>query len=124
MPPPDDSVRARLEDIEDCCSAIVGYVGGLTFAEFAADRRTRAAVERELITIGEAVGHVLRARRDLEQMIPDARSIVDLRNVLVHGYRRLDQTTIWALALTEVPELLTRVRHLLRRLDPETRNPA
>jgi uncharacterized protein with HEPN domain len=33
--------------------------------------------------------------------------------VLVHGYRRLDPRTIWTIALTEVPVLLTEVRHLL-----------
>ena len=78
--PLDEEVASRLDDIVDACSAIAEYVQAIDFDRFAATRLTRAAVERELITIGEAVGAILRLDPSLESQITDARGIVDLRN--------------------------------------------
>ena len=113
--PLDDEVASRLKDIAECCTAIAEYVQDTDFERFAAVRMMRAAVERELITIGEAVGAILRIDATVESYVSDPRGIVDLRNLLVHGYRRLDPRTIWTLAQTEVPVLLDEVRRLQSR---------
>jgi len=109
----DGEVGARLTDVVESCDAITEYVRNTTFEQFAATRMMRAAVERELITIGEAIGAILKIDDSLETDVSDPRGIIDLRNVLVHGYRRLDPRTIWTIALTEVPVLLAEVRRLL-----------
>ena len=56
MPPRD--WRIRVEDIIEAASAIAGYVQGLTYEEFAEDRKTVDAVVRNLEVIGEAARHV------------------------------------------------------------------
>jgi uncharacterized protein with HEPN domain len=109
----DPEVASRLKDIDDCCIAIQEHLVDITFEHFVSNRTIRSAVERELITIGEAVRALLRAMPEFESHVTDPRGIVDLRNVLVHGYRRLDPRTIWTLAQTEVPALEDEVRTLL-----------
>ncbi|HEX8409579.1 MAG TPA: HepT-like ribonuclease domain-containing protein [Thermoanaerobaculia bacterium] len=54
----DGEVGARLTDVAESCDAIAAYVRDTTFEHFAATRMMRAAVERELITIGEAIGAI------------------------------------------------------------------
>jgi hypothetical protein len=44
----------RLNDILEAIGRIEGYVAGMTFEQFAADRKTLDAVERNFIAIGEA----------------------------------------------------------------------
>jgi uncharacterized protein with HEPN domain len=106
-------VASRLKDVEDCCAAIREHLGSIAFNRFVQDRTIRSAVERELITIGEAMRGLLQRMPAIESHVTDSRGIVDLRNVLVHGYRRLDPRTIWTLAQTEVPILEAEVRKLL-----------
>ncbi|GEM_PF-1512634 len=48
----------RLRDILDSIGAIEEYVSGMTYEQFAQDRRTVDAVIRNLGIIGEAANHV------------------------------------------------------------------
>jgi uncharacterized protein with HEPN domain len=110
---PDPEVASRLRDVEDCCTAIAEHLGNVTFEQFVRNRTIRSAVERELITIGEAMRALLQTTLVIEAQVTDPRGIVDLRNVLVHGYRRLDPRIIWTLAQTEVPVLAAEVGKLI-----------
>ena len=109
----DPEVRSRFYDIADCCEWIAKHLAGVVFDDFFASRLIRSAVERELITIGEAVRIILQIDEALESHVTDARGIVDLRNLLVHGYRRLDPRTLWTIATIEVPVLLSETQILL-----------
>ncbi len=44
----------RINDILAAISAVAGYVGGMTYEDFTADRKTVDAVVRNLIIVGEA----------------------------------------------------------------------
>lgn len=48
--------RTRLEDMIQAAELAVGYVQGLTYEQFAADRRTVDAVNYAVVVIGEAAG--------------------------------------------------------------------
>lgn len=50
------------------------------------------AVERNLITIGEAINSLLKLKPDIE--ISNARRIVDARNKLTHGYHAIDNVMV------------------------------
>ena len=54
----------------------------------------RAAVERHLITIGEALHKAVGLDDSLENRIPHLHAIVGLRNRLVHGYFAIDWSRI------------------------------
>jgi len=53
--------RAFLFDIQRACQLLREFTAGMTFQDYAEDRKTRSAVERQLEIVGEAVGQMLRS---------------------------------------------------------------
>lgn len=80
--------------------------GALDRTRFEADALTRDAVLHRIETLAVATGHLsaeLRARHpDIEW-----RKIVDFRNVLAHGYVRLDLDPVWRSIMQDLPALKT-----------------
>jgi uncharacterized protein with HEPN domain len=75
----------RVRDILDTIGRIDAYVGDMTFEQFAADRRTLDAIERNFISIGEA------ARAIPEDIIQQFHELPwgdmrAMRNFVVHVY--------------------------------------
>jgi uncharacterized protein with HEPN domain len=73
----------------------------------------KSAVERQFITIGEALSKVLKRSPDLNEQISDARKIIDFRNVLTHGYTNISDAVVWDILQTNLPKLIQEVDHLL-----------
>lgn len=104
----DDSVY--LDYIEESIELVEQYLragsGALDRARFEADVLTRDAVLHRIETLAEATSHLsveLRARHpDIE-----GRKIVDFRNVLAHGYVRLDLDLVWRSIMQDLPALKT-----------------
>lgn len=70
------------------------------------------AVERKLITIGEATNQLLKNNFDFK--ITDARRIVNTRNKLTHGYDDIDSQLIWNLNQIHLPILKNEIVELLK----------
>ena len=64
------SVRDRLLHIARSLAAIEGYWDGKTFLEFEANEPLRAATERHLLIISEAVRHIPQSDKDTHPQIP------------------------------------------------------
>ncbi len=79
------SVRDRLLHIARSIAAIEGYWGGKTFQDFGASEPLRAATERHLLIISEAIRHVPKCDKDNHPQIP-WRDIAGIGNILRHGY--------------------------------------
>ena len=47
--------------------------------------------------------------------IKTARRIVDLRNLVIHGYDKVDNVIIWGIISRDLPELRTEIEKLLDR---------
>ena len=77
------------------------------------DRIVRAAVERHLITLGEALHKAAGLEDALEDRIPHLHAIVGLRNRLVHGYFAIDWSRVVATVETEMDELAQTLRSLV-----------
>ncbi len=112
MPP---RPKALLEDIRDACDAIEAYVSGLTVGEYARDRLVRDAVERRFMIMGEAANQLLQADPDKAASLSDCRKLIDFRNVLVHGYSHVDDTTVWEIIQTRLSKLREEVVELLNQ---------
>jgi uncharacterized protein with HEPN domain len=63
--------------------------------------------------IGEALNQVLRLEPDLENLIPDARQIIDFRNILVHGYYAIEHETVWGILQKDLPVLSRQIKKKL-----------
>lgn len=72
------------------------------FTIYCADRKTKSAVERQLVIIGEAIGNLKKAGvADLQS----AQQIISFRNRLVHAYDSIDDAIVWAIVKKHLPLL-------------------
>ena len=84
-----------LYDIEAAIPAIEAFTAGRSFTDYEQDLMLRSAVERQFGIIGEALAQVRRRDPDLAAGIRDNQAIIDFRNVLIHEYQRVRDTTVW-----------------------------
>jgi uncharacterized protein with HEPN domain len=110
-------VRAYVLDIIEACDAIALDVHDLPLDAYRTSRQVRSAVEREFITIGEAVAVLRRSALDVFERIDHAQQIVDFRNQLTHGYMTVNDTIVWGIAVRDAPLLRRECADLLVQLD-------
>ncbi len=103
MPRRDPS--AYVWDTRDACQAITEFLSGITREQYLTDRKTRAAVERNLITIGEAMNRLSALDPELAAELGDVGQIVAFRNTLVHGYFKIDHDKVWTVLQEHLPPL-------------------
>jgi uncharacterized protein with HEPN domain len=106
-------VHAFLHDIADSGGAIAEHVVGMTFEQYLDDRKTRGAVEREFIIIGEALRELLRIEPSLSKQIPESGQIIGFRNSLAHKYRHIDHQKVWVIIHSFLPPLVKTARTVL-----------
>jgi uncharacterized protein with HEPN domain len=88
------------------------YVRGMTFQEFAADKKTLRAAAYEIGIIGEAARHVPpEARRRCPDIPWD--KMQGIRNVVVHEYFRLDVAILWQTITQSLPPLIPHLPRIL-----------
>ena len=88
-----------------------------TFAGIVADWQKRAAFERVMEVLGEAVK---RLPPELTAQYPavDWRGIAGMRDRVSHGYDGIDYGLLWQAVETRVPGLLSTVEQMLSELAP------
>jgi uncharacterized protein with HEPN domain len=111
MPP---EVLKFLHDIDHACRLIQQFTAGKTIDDFRADPQLRSAVERQFITIGEALQQAIRLAPELSSEIPESRRIINFRNVMVHGYAQILPDTVWGVVEKDLPVLADAVEQLLK----------
>lgn len=105
-----------LFDIQEACDALVEHITSTpTLPAYLASRTVRAAVERELIVIGEAVNRIRRGPTGIE--LTDAQRIVQFRNHIVHGYDSIQHASVWLVIQQHIPILRAEVTRLLNATD-------
>ena len=105
-------VKKLLQDIITCLENIENYIGeNKVFTEYSDNFLLQDAVERNLITIGEAMNLLL--KKEPEIPISNARRIVDTRNRLTHGYDEIEVTQIWNIIINHLPLLKIEAEKLL-----------
>ena len=112
-------IRAYLADALEACDAISRAVEELDFQAYQDTRLIRSSVEREFITIGEALLALHRLSAQTFASITQSRRIVDFRNQLTHQYSTVDDAIVWAIIEHDVPVLCRECFELLHRLDSE-----
>lgn len=97
--------RFRVRDILAAAAAVAAYTKGMTFQEFGADRRTRDAVVRNLMTMGESVRWIPDVILDQHHEVP-WRTLRGMRNVVVHEYFGIDDAILWQTVVGDLPPLV------------------
>lgn len=75
------------------------------------------ATEKLFINLGEAAQRVPEAERAAIGGVP-WRQIIGLRNILAHGYERIDQETLYRTAFVDLPAVETALAAALAERDP------
>ena len=109
---PEERDVAYLWDMREAARTARDLVAGMELERFLADRRTQLAVERTLELVGEAARRVSTSLRDAHPELP-WRTLVGLRNVLVHDYGEIDEARVFAVAVQDIPALLILLEPLL-----------
>jgi len=104
--------RFRVRDILAAVNAIAEYTAGMTFEEFVADRRTRDAVVRNLMTMGESVRWIPDVIMSEHPALP-WRTMRGVRNVVVHEYFGIDDAILWQTVQGDLPPLVTLLEDVL-----------
>ena len=104
--------RKLLLDMSDAAEKIAAFTIARTEADYLADEQLQWSVERGFEIIGEALTQLSKLEKSVAERITDRRKIVSFRNVLIHGYSRIDNTRTWAIVQHHLPQLreeLTRI---------------
>lgn len=100
---------ARVVDIVEACDQIIEHVAG-DRARFDSDPVLQAAAQRWLGIIGEAAA---RLSDEFTAAHPETawRDLTGMRNILAHGYFRVDNDIMWAAITQDVPALRRSLQH-------------
>jgi uncharacterized protein with HEPN domain len=114
----EDRDAASLLDALEAAKRIVTYVEGMSIEEYRASELTRAAVERELTVIGEALNRLSQAARIANPNI-SIPQIVGFRNRIIHEYEWIEDEKIFSIATERIPELIEQLNRLIPPLPPD-----
>ena len=106
------SLLLYCDDILDAIEAIDEYVRGTTFEEFVNDPMRSDAVLYQLVIIGEAVRQIPEAVREHYPEI-EWRKVAGVRDVIVHGYHRVELSIVWSIMAHQLGPLRDVVRRLV-----------
>jgi uncharacterized protein with HEPN domain len=105
--------KSLLYDVRTACELIARFTAGKNYAEYATDDACRSAVERQFIIVGEALNRLGKLNPELLGRIQGRRAIISFRNILVHGYDRVEDEVVWGIVKKHVPILYDTVSQLL-----------
>ena len=105
--------RKYLYDIQQACKLISQFVENKTLDDYRGDSMVRSAVERQFSIIGESLQQMIRKHPNMADKITDYRNIINFRNILVHGYDRVEDDVVWGLIQSHLPILRKEVESLL-----------
>ena len=83
---------------------------GLDLKDYKQSRLRQLAVERCIITLGEAATVVIREEPDLILNFPELPEVTGLRNRVVHDYDDIDDEIVWKSVTEFLPDYLNRLR--------------
>ncbi len=106
-----EQAKKYLFDILLAIDAIDEFLTGINYLQYENDLKTRSAVERQLVIIGEAVNKFNKIETQIN--LSNAREIINFRNRLVHAYDSIDDSIVWAIKINHLPELKNEIESIL-----------
>ncbi len=107
----------RLRHIDECIEHINDYLNGKSFEDMKGNTMCFHAVVYNIMILGEAANLLTKDFRDNHPEVP-WRDIVDMRNVLVHGYITTNAMLIWDTYTNDLPLLKKQITQYIEELKP------
>lgn len=104
--------RDYIADIRLSIIEIESFIKGMTYRDFANDRKTSHAVIRCIEIIGEAAGNIPATLKDKYPAVP-WKDIIGMRNKIAHEYFGVDYKIVWKTVKKSLPELRARIEELI-----------
>ena len=105
-----------LEDIQEAIQDVETFTFGITYDEFAADKKTFNAVIRSFTIIGEAANRIsvdlTTAYNEIEW-----HKVISFRNRLVHEYFGIDYEMVWQVTKNYLSKLKDYIITILNELN-------
>lgn len=83
------------------------------FFEYRKNIMLKRAVERNLEIVGEAVNRILKRDENYKTKISEAKSIIGLRNQVIHAYDNISDENIWSILINHLPKLKIEINELI-----------
>ena len=74
----------------------------------------KRAVERNLEIIGEAINRIITRDNLFTEKISNAKTIIGLRNQVIHAYDNISDENIWSILTNHLPKLKGEVDALIK----------
>lgn len=105
--------KVYLLDIKRSCLKILKYIKNKTKSDFAKDHMLSDAVEKNLLVIGEASTKIsIDFKKENSEV--DWKSIVGIRNKIIHEYFDINIDTIWLTVTKDIPVLKKQINQILK----------
>ena len=103
MPP---EFRKYIWDAKEAAARALRFTRGKTLDDYLSDELLRAAVERQFLILGEALGRLRQLDPGLAARVTDLNQAVALRNQLAHGYAEIDDVIVWGVVAGPLVRML------------------
>jgi uncharacterized protein with HEPN domain len=104
-----------VHDMQTAGRRVLEFTHGKTIDDYNADVLLRSAVERQFEIIGEALSQLSKIDREAADRIPGRRGIISFRNILIHSYTNIDETLVWGVVESNLPEMLRAIESILEK---------
>lgn len=108
----------RLRHIAGCIAHIEDFLHGKSLEQMKEDVMCYHAVVYNIMIIGEAANMLTKEFRESHTEVP-WRQIIDMRNVLVHGYYNTSPLFVWETYTNDLPFLKQQMEKYIDELSRE-----
>ncbi len=110
-----DDIKKYLLDISEAIHFIQQqFIEKKVYSDFHNNELLKAAIERKISIIGEALNKALKIYPELP--ITNKSKIVSIRNRIIHSYDSVDDILIWEVVIKHLPILKSEVENLMNHL--------
>ncbi|MDG3583779.1 MULTISPECIES: HepT-like ribonuclease domain-containing protein [Galbibacter] len=111
----DERILKWLYDVKMAIDEIEGYFKKTNkdFHTYKENLMLKRAIERNLEIIGEALNRIIKYDASYADHITHAKSIVGLRNHIIHVYDNISDENIWSILINHLPKLKKEVNALI-----------